>query len=106
MVATVVAGPDIGAVAPSRYRGGDLVVMIEDLFGLRSSREGVRKMWHRLGLAWRSPRPLHSKADLEAQEAFRRDVPDLVRRKIGPKGALTKLEVWCQDEARRGQMGI
>ena len=106
LVATVVAGPDIGAVSPSRYRVCDIVVMIEDLFGIRYSWEGVRKMLHRLRLAWISPRPLHPKADLETQEAFRRDFPDLVRRKIGPKVALTKPEVWFQDEARLGQMGI
>lgn len=50
--------------------------------------------------------PLHPKADLEVQEAFRRDFPDLVRREIGPKVALTKREFWFQDEAQLGQMGI
>lgn len=105
-IATVVAGPETVVVSPSRSRVYDLVVMIEDLFGLPYSWEGVRKMLHRLGLVWRSPSPLHPKAALEAQEAFRRDFPARVRRKVGPKGAVTTLEFWFQDEARRGQMGI
>ena len=106
LVATVVADPDIRAVSPSRPRVYDLVVMIEDLFGLPYSWEGVRKMLHRLGLVWRSPNPLHPKAALEAQEAFRRDFPARVCHKVGLKGAVTTLEFWFQDEARRGQMGI
>ncbi len=91
-----------GAVSPSRPRVYDFAVMIEDLFGLPYFWEGVRKMLHRLGLVWRSPNPLHPKA----QETFRRDFPARVCRKVGLKGAVTTLEFWFQDEARRGQMGI
>ena len=35
--------------------------------------EGVRRVLHRFGLRWLSPRPLHPETRLEVQEAFRRD---------------------------------
>ena len=68
------------------------------------------KVFARCCTAWGLPGyhlvPFIRRLTWRAQEAFRRNFPDLVRRKVGPKVALTKLEFWFQDEARLGQMGI
>ena len=39
--------------------------MEANIDSIQYSWEGIRKMLHRLGLAWISPRSLHPKADLE-----------------------------------------
>ena len=97
------AGPEVGADVPSRFRLRDIVERIAAAFSVRYSLEGVRKLLRRLGFRHISPRPLHPKADLAAQEDFRWNFSQLAASAAG--GAVT-IEIWFQDEARAGQQGM
>ncbi len=65
--------------------------------------KGVRKLPRRLGFRHLSPRPLHPKADLAAQEDFRRYFSQLAATAADGAGPV---EIWFQDEARAGQQGV
>ena len=105
IVHKVLDGPPEDTSSPSKWNVCGIADMIFDLSGIRYTLEGVRKLLHRCGLRWISPRPIHPKADLEAQETFRRDFQDLVHDLVGPLKK-RKLQFWFQDEARMGQMGL
>ena len=72
-------------------------------FSVRYSLEGVRKLLRRLGFRHISPRPLHPRADLAAQEDFRRNFSQLAATAADGAGPI---EIWFQDEARAGQQGM
>ncbi len=84
---------------PSRLRVCDIWTRIGNVFAICYSWEGPRRLLHRLGLSGISTRSIHPKADPQAQEAFRQDFKDLVRKAVGQqfKG---EIEIWFQDEAR------
>ena len=100
----VEAGPQPEGPAPSRLRLCDIAEKIQDAFGLRYSLEGVRQLLLRLGFQHLSPRPLHPKADLEAQDDFRNNFSELAEEAAGE--ATGPIEVWVQDESRVGQHGM
>ena len=101
---SVDAGPEVGVDVPSRFRLRDIVERIAAVFSVRYSLEGVRKLLRRLGFRHVSPRPLHPKADLAAQEAFCRNFSPLATAAAGGAGTI---EIWFQqDEARAGRQGM
>ena len=100
----VEAGPEPEADAPSRFRLSDIRDWILEVFGLRYSLEGVRKILRRLGFRHMSPRPLHPKADLAAQDDFRNNFSELAEEAAGD--ATGPIEIWVQDESRVGQHGM
>jgi hypothetical protein len=59
---------------------------------------------HRLGYSYLRPRPRHRRADPQAQEAFRRLLPERLQAlRAAQPGKL--LRVYFQDESRFGQQG-
>jgi transposase len=57
---------------------------IEREFGVTYSLPGVYAVLRRLGYSWLMPRPQHNKADLEAQEAFKKTRRRRSRRSAKP----------------------
>jgi len=53
-------------------RGADIQEILKQEFGVLYHLNGVYAMLHRLGYSCLMPRPKHRKADLEAQEAFKK----------------------------------
>ena len=102
--ARVEAGPEAEADAPSRFRPCDIRNWILETFGVHYSLEGVRKLLRRLGFRHMSPRPLHPKADLAAQDEFRNNFSELAKDAAG--GATGPIEIWVQDESRVRQQGM
>jgi transposase len=55
--------------------GPDIRRILRDEFGLALCQQAVYDTLHRLGLSSLMPRPIHRKADPEAQEAFQKKLP-------------------------------
>jgi len=72
--ARVEAGPtaEDGVCA---FHGPDVRRILRDEFGVGLGQQAVHDTPHRLGLSSLMPRPVHRKADPEAQEAFKRKPP-------------------------------
>ncbi len=102
--ARVEAGPAAEADAPSRLRLCDIRKWILETFRVRYSLEGVRKLLRRQGFRHMSPRPLHPKAKLGAQDEFRNKFSELAEEAAGD--ATGPIEIWVQDESRIGQQGM
>ena len=68
--AWVEAGPEAGDEV-RRWRLCDLAQKIRAVFRVRLSLSSVRRLLRRLGFAHMSARPLHPRADRQAQRAFR-----------------------------------
>ena len=100
------AGPDPGAGEPARWTVADIRQMIENLFEVKYSVEGVRLLMRRLGFRNVSPRPIHPKADPRAQEEFRSSFKALAREVLPGGVSPESAGVWFQDEARIGQKGM
>lgn len=60
---------------------------INEYFGKRFSLSGAYAVLHRLGFAPLRPRPIHRKADLAAQEAFKKSAPLLRTRSVATTAA-------------------
>ncbi|MDE0524650.1 MAG: IS630 family transposase, partial [Boseongicola sp.] len=100
------AGPDPEAGEPSRWTVADIRERIMDSFGVRYTLEGARRLMLRVGFRHVSPRPIHPKADPEAQKAFRNGFAQLAEAAV-PDGVSTEdVLVYFQDEARIGQKGM
>lgn len=102
--AMVLAGPPPEGDL-SEYRVRHLVELARQDFDASYSLSGMRTVLKRLNLSWMTGRPIHPKADLEAQEAFKAAFPEVVRGVIAAHPGATALEIWFQDEARVGQKG-
>jgi len=76
----VEAGPDIAVDGVVRWRRVDLRALIEERFGVRYHERTVGKLLRQLGFRRLSPRPMHPRADPEAQEAFKKTSPPWPRR--------------------------
>lgn len=79
---------------------------IRRLFGVVMSVEGVRCLLRRLGFRKLSPRPVHPKADPQAQKDFRRGFSALAAATLPEGTDPASVDVWFQDEARVGQKGM
>ena len=55
-----------------RIIGKDVVNFVEEQYGVKYSVSGIYKVLSRMGLSWVSARSIHPKADLEAQETFKK----------------------------------
>ena len=55
-----------------RIRGKDIVELLEKQFNVKSSLRSVYDTLQRVGLVWITGRSQHPKADLEAQETFKK----------------------------------
>ena len=100
----VEAGPEPEADAPSRFRLCDIMKRIGEEFGIEYSLEGVRQLLLRLDFRHMSPRPLHPKAELAAQDDFPNNFSALAEAAAGD--ATGPIEIWVQDESRVGQQGM
>ncbi len=69
------------------------------------SLEAVRCLVRALGFRKVSPRPLHPKADPQAQEDFRLDFSELAMSALPEGTDPASVDIWCQ-EARIGQKGM
>lgn len=85
-------------------RGVDVQRILEAEFGICRSLTAVYNLLHRCGYSYLRPRPRHYKADPEAQEKFKRELPDRLE-EIHKSHPEKKLRFYFQDEARFGQQG-
>lgn len=68
-------GPDLEHDGVVAWRGTNLARKIEKHFGKKFSLSGAYSLLHRLGYEPLRPRPIHRKADLAAQEEFKKAAP-------------------------------
>jgi len=85
-------------------RGVDVQRILATEFGVQRSLPAVYHLLHRLGYSYLRPRPRHRRADPQAQEEFKRVLPDRLQalREAHPG---KQLRVYFQDESRFGQQG-
>jgi len=98
---------DAGPTAEDKVctlRGSDVKNILENEFEICRSLSAVYDLLHRLGYSCLQPRPKHYRADPEAQEKFKTELPDRLK-KIALANAGKKIRVYFQDEARFGQQG-
>lgn len=82
-VARLESGPQIGDQVCT-LRGRDLQRILKDEFGKLYHLNGVYALLHRLGYSCLMPRPKHRKADLEAQETFKKTSAHKSKRSARP----------------------
>jgi transposase len=85
-------------------RGADVQKILAEEFGVLRSLPTVYNLLHRLGYSCLRPRPRHRKADPQAQEAFKEQLPQRLD-DIAQAHPGRCLHVYFQDEARFGQQG-
>jgi len=105
-VSLIEGGSDPDAGEPSRWTLGMLQQWIDDRFEVDLTVEGVRQMLRRLGFRHLSPRPIHPKANPEAQECFRHNFSQLVQEILPGNVPGEDVLLYFQDEARIGQKGM
>src|SRR5690349_14105509 len=69
------AGPDPERDGVVEYRVRHIRDLAPRHFGADYSRSGMQGRLHRMKLSYLKPRPIHPKADLAAQEAFKKTSP-------------------------------
>jgi len=84
--------------------GSDVKNILENEFEICRSLSAVYDLLHRLGYSCLQPRPKHYRADPEAQEKFKEELPYRLK-KITAANPGKKIRVYFQDEARFGQQG-
>jgi transposase len=70
--AWVLAGPDPEADGISSYRLLDIAAHIEQHWSVSYGLSSVSRLLHRMSLSWQTTRPVHPKADGEAQELYKK----------------------------------
>ena len=70
--AWVLAGPDPEADGISSYRLLDIAARIQERWAVSYTLSALSRMLHRMGLSWQTTRPVHPKADAEAQELYKK----------------------------------
>lgn len=85
-------------------RGVDVQRILATEFGVLRSLSGIYHLLPRLGYSYLRPRPRHRRADPQAQEQFKLDLPARLQalREAHPG---QQLRVYFQDESRFGQQG-
>jgi transposase len=85
-------------------RGVDVQRILATEFGVQRSLPAVYHLLHRLGYSYLRPRSRHRRVDPQAQEEFKRILPDRLQalREAHPG---KQLRVYFQDESRFGQQG-
>jgi transposase len=64
-----------------RIRGKDVVELLEKQFNVKSSLRSVYNTLQRVGLVWITGRSQHPKANLEAQEAFKKTLEKMSKQR-------------------------
>lgn len=103
--AIVIKGPDAEADGVVRWRCLDLREQVARRFHVRVGERTIGKWLRKLELTRLQPRPFHPKQDLEAQDAFKKDFANLLKKQLLSTAANMPIEIWFQDEARVGQKG-
>jgi transposase len=70
--ALVLRGPDPERDGVSSWTAKDLCSLAEQRFGVTYSENGMLDLLHGLGLSWQKTRPVHPRADLKVQAAFKK----------------------------------
>ena len=70
--AWVLAGPDPEADGISSYRLLDIAAHIQERWEASYGLSALSRMLHRMDLSWQTTRPVHPKADPEAQELYKK----------------------------------
>ncbi len=70
--AWVLAGPDPEADGISSYRLLDIAARIQERWAVSYTLSALSRMLHRMDLSWQTTRPVHPKADAEAQEVYKK----------------------------------
>jgi transposase len=73
--ALVLRGPDLKRHGCVAWRARDLCDVVERRFGVRYREAGMLRLLKGLDLSWQKARPVHPKADLKAQERFKKLCP-------------------------------
>lgn len=71
----IAAGPDVERDGAVEYRVRHIRELALRHFGADYSRTGMQDRLHRMALSFLTPRPIHPKADVPAQEAFKKTSP-------------------------------
>ena len=71
----IAAGPDLERDGVVEYRVRHIRELALRHFGADYSRTGMQDRLHRMALSYLKPRPIHPKADEDAQEAFKKTSP-------------------------------
>ena len=106
LVSLLEAGSDPDAGEPSRWSLGTIQQWIEDRFEVDSTVEGMSQMLRRPGFRHLPPRPIHPKANPEAQKNFRNHFSLLVQEILPETVSSEDMLLYFQDEARIGQKGM
>jgi transposase len=85
-------------------RGIDFQRILSQEFGVWRSLASVYNLLHRLGYSYLRPRPRHRRADAEAQEKFKNELPARLQA-IAAQHSGQRVRVYFQDESRFGQQG-
>jgi transposase len=75
LMALILAGPELQRDGTGVWRLKDLVALVERRFGVRYSVSGLFDLLRRLGVSWMSARLQHPRADVKAQQAFKKSLP-------------------------------
>ena len=70
--AWVLAGPDPEVDGISSYRLLDIAAHIEQRWAVSYGLSALSRVLHRMGLSWQTTRPVHPKANAEAQELYKK----------------------------------
>jgi transposase len=70
--AWVLAGPDPEVDGISSYRLLDIAAHIQERWAVSYTLSALSRLLHRMGLSWQTTRPVHPKADAEAQEVYKK----------------------------------
>ena len=65
-------GPDPEADGISSYRLLDIAAHIQERWAVSYTLSALSLMLHRMGLSWQTTRPVHPRADAEAQEVCKK----------------------------------
>ena len=86
------AGSDPDAGEPSRWTAGCIRERIAERFEVSCTVEDARRLMRRLGFRLMSPRPVHPRADPQAQEEFRANFSRLVKDTAPPPAGKRSVE--------------
>jgi transposase len=70
--AWVLAGPDPEVDGISSFRLLDIAAHIQERWAVSYTLSALSRLLHRMGLSWQTTRPVHPKADAEAQEVYKK----------------------------------
>ncbi len=91
-----IEGPNVERDKVVRWRCADLRLVIANRYSVEVHERTVGKLLRRLGLTRLQPRPYHPKKDAAAQEAFKKNLPELVTAALPTSASGKPIELWFQ----------